>query len=276
MFVIEPRMFFYFQFPVFLKPAKYDTFFRTIKEAMAQKEVQMDSSLFDIRPVTDTMTLCFADIPGFVSEFIGKEHLPDFRRKRGILLDGPGPLDVFFRPEDLGVINRFKVLKKQAEWMAGKAAVKTLAERAGLCPARDLVISAEKGGAPYLPDFPGISISISHSGDLALAAMDTGGNTVAVDIEAIEAGRMQNIMRVAFSTREIERYKNSDDATLYLNWTAKEAYLKYIKKGFAEGLKAVEIIDGKVFHHGKPVRDLMIDSSITHQSYALTLMYQMP
>lgn len=233
----------------------------------------MRSSLFDIQVVTDAMTLCFADIPGLVSEFIGRDHLPDFRRKRGIQLDWTGPLTKYFSPGDMSVINRFKVLKKQAEWMAGKAAVKTLAARAGLAAEADLVISAEKGGAPYLADFPDVAISISHSGDYAVAAMDTRGNNLAVDIEAIEEGRMQNIMRVAFSKREIERYKDSDDATLYLNWTAKEAYLKYIKKGFAEGLKGVEILDGRVFHHGLPLDDLVLDSRIIQGNYALTLMY---
>lgn len=233
----------------------------------------MTPSLFDIQAVTGTISLCFLHIPTFVSDYIAQGLSPDFRRMKGMALDTHGFLTAFFQPEDIDRVNRYKVFKKQVEWMAGKVAVKRLAARAGLCPEPRLRIAAHESGAPYLPDFPGTSITISHSEDYAVAGLDLCGNPLAVDIEAIETGRMQNIMRVAFSEKEIERYKNSSDATLYLNWTAKEAYLKYIKMGFAEGLKKVEIIDGKVMHHGKAQDTLIMDSRIVFGTYAMTLMY---
>ncbi|MBU1170922.1 MAG: 4'-phosphopantetheinyl transferase superfamily protein [Proteobacteria bacterium] len=187
-----------------------------------------------------------------------------------------GPLGRFFLPPDFDKINDFKVMKKQVEWMAGKVAVKTLASILKLCPESSLLIDAEKSGAPFLPDFPHISISISHSGDYAVAAMDTRGLGLALDIEAIEQGRMKNIMGVAFSEKEISLYKDHEDSTLYLNWTVKEAFLKYIKKGFAEGLKKVEIIDGAVVHRGSPVTDIRIDTRILYTDYAFTLIRSIP
>ena len=233
----------------------------------------MTEPLFDIQAVTQNISLCFVHIPTFVTDYIDPDVTPEFRRIKSRPLDSQGALTAFFQPGEIDRVSQYKVFKKQAEWMAGKVAVKGLAALSGLCPEPLLRIGAHKSGAPYLPDYPEISITISHSGDYAVAGMDTGGNNLAVDIEAVEAGRMQSIMRVAFSEREIERYKNSSDEALYLNWTAKEAYLKYIKKGFAEGLKKVEILDGRVLHHGRVVEHITIDSRMVFGSYAMTLMY---
>ncbi|GAB6096532.1 hypothetical protein JCM14469_27850 [Desulfatiferula olefinivorans] len=221
--------------------------------------------------LTPLRRLCFIHLPGFVRRIAAMDDTGDFRRRKSLLLTTDGLLGDFFSESDMAVINGFKVLKKQVEWMAGKMAVKRLAETLGLGPPAHVMIRAETGGAPYLPDFPGVSISITHSGDYAAAAMDLTGRNLAVDLEAVEAGRMQTIMRVAFSEREIARYRDSGDQRLYLNWTAKEAFLKYIKKGFAEGLKTVEIIDGKIYHHGRPVTGITVDSRVTFSDYAFTL-----
>lgn len=210
-------------------------------------------------------------IPTFAGSVLGDPLDASFRREKGRNIGPTQATTPFFNASDYTTINRFKVLKKQMEWMAGKVAVKLLAADKGLGTPADLMIDAEKNGAPFLSDFPHISISISHSGDYAVAALDVRGRSLGLDIELIEAGRMKNIMRVAFSDREIARYQTSDDSRLYLNWTVKEAFLKYIKKGFAEGLKKVEILDGRIVHHGHCVTNLTVDSRILFADYAFTL-----
>lgn len=215
--------------------------------------------------------LCFIHLPGFSRSFLDEADAGDYHRRKSRPLTADSVPGAFFTESDMPTINRFKVLKKQVEWMAGKIAVKRLAEEAGLCAPSALTIRAENNGAPFLPDFPQVSISITHSGEYAAAAMDLSGRGLAVDLEAIEEGRMQTIMRVAFSDREIARYRHSGSPQLYLNWTAKEAYLKYIKKGFAEGLKTVEILEGRVFHHGHPVTGITLDCRFLFSDYAFTL-----
>lgn len=215
--------------------------------------------------------LCFIHLPEFSRGFLDEADAVDYHRRKSQLLTVDRVPGAFFTESDMATINRFKVLKKQVEWMAGKVAVKRLAEEAGLCAPSELTIRAENSGAPFLPDFPQVSISITHSGEYAAAALDLSGRGLAVDLEAIEEGRMQTIMRVAFSDREITRYRHSGSRQLYLNWTAKEAFLKYIKKGFAEGLKTVEILDGQVFHHGHPVENITLESRILFSDYAFTL-----
>lgn len=232
-----------------------------------------ENSFYTIESPREGITLCFVHIPRFIRQF-SKDPIPsDFRGLRRRIFSPQEFISRFFSSTDLEMINNFKVLKKQVEWMAGKAAVKILGATAGLCETRHLLIAAEPGGAPILPDFSHITITISHSGNYAVAGLDENGRNLALDIEAIEKGRMQSIMRVAFSKRETGLYSHETDSCLYLNWTAKEAYLKYIRKGFAEGLKKVEIIDGKVLHNGQPVPDIAIDSRVIENDYAFTLIY---
>jgi len=226
---------------------------------------------YHIRHFQNGTALCFVHIPAFAASHIPDLDLESFRRVKSMVLDETGPLSRYFTADDFQRINSFKVLKKQVEWMAGKAAVKILACEKSLAPESEIRISAEKSGAPFLTEFPDIPISISHSGDYAVCAMGEIGNLVAVDIEHIEPGRMQTIVHVAFSDREIHRLQGRSDQDHYMAWTVKEAFLKYIKKGFAEGLKKVEIIDQQIIHHGQPVTGIEIHSELFEKDYALTL-----
>lgn len=230
------------------------------------------NDFYHIRRFEQGIDLCFVHIPSFAAAHIPDLDLSAFRRQRQRVLSETGPLSRFFPAGDFQRINSFKALKKQVEWMAGKAAVKILAHERGLGPCHDIRIAAEPGGAPYLPDFPGLPVSISHSGDYAACALGEPNGRVALDIEQIETGRMQSIVRVAFSEREIRQLQGQSDEAHYLAWTMKEAFLKYIRMGFAEGLKKVEILDGRLLHHGQEVSGVRIHSEIFDETYALTLM----
>jgi len=229
---------------------------------------------YHIRRFQNGISLCFVNIPGFAASHIPDLDLASFRRVKAMVLDETGPLSRYFTADDFQRINHFKVMKKQVEWMAGKAAVKILACEKGLAPESEIRLAAEDSGAPFLMDFPDIPISISHSGDYAVCAMGERDGIVAVDIEQIEPGRMQTFVRVAFSDREIQLLQGRSDQDHYLAWTMKEAFLKYIKKGFAEGLKKVEIMNGQIIHHGQPVLGIEILSELFENDYALTVIWR--
>lgn len=240
---------------------------------MATSITELENFLH-IRNVTGGIDLCFIHIPDFAETYMPPIDRTSFRRERARTIDETGPLSRFFTGEDFRKVNGFKVLKKQAEWMAGKAALKILARMRGLTTDDRAGIAAEESGAPYLKCFPDIPVSISHSGDYAAAAMGGPGGIVALDIERVEEGRMQNIVRVAFTDRESSFLSGKSDGEHYLAWTAKEAYLKYIKKGFAEGLKKVEILNGRVFHHNREITGIGIVSEFFQKDYALTLIWK--
>lgn len=236
----------------------------------------MDSieKYYSIEKITNNIQLCFVDINLFVKRYFF-DIIPDnFRREKSIYFEPDGILRAYFQADDFEKINRFKVLKKQVEWMAGKIAVKKLVALHLKVKENEIKISAKKSGAPFLDDFPQITISISHSGSFAVAAIGFNKQIVAVDIEKIEKGRMQNIGKIAFSNRELKELLDKSDEKHYLFWTVKEAFLKYIEKGFAEGLKKVEFLDGLIFHNEKRVENIIIDSKIIDDEYAFTLIHQ--
>lgn len=226
-----------------------------------------------IERVSDDVQLCFVDIYRFVERYIKSVDCEHFRRKKSIYFDPNGALSNYFSDSDFLTVNRFKILKKQVEWMAGKIAVKKLVARLSGEKEKTIAISAEKSGAPFLDDFSEMMISISHSERFAVAGVGIKKHRVAVDIEKIESGRMKTIGRVAFSDRELDELKGQNDEWHYLAWTVKEAYLKYIGKGFAEGLKKVEFLNGSIYHHGKKAEGIVIDSKIMGENYAFTVIY---
>ena len=81
-------------------------------------------------------------------------------------------------------------------------------------------------GAPYLPDYPGLSVSISHCRTAVAVAVSTEGR-VGVDVECrrrIGDGLMERVC----TGEELDAVRAAEDPTMaFLQlWTRKEAVLK--------------------------------------------------
>ena len=158
----------------------------------------------------------------------------------------------FLSPAELEAVNRFKSLKKQVEWMAGRSLVKEM-----VCAATpkgtkrsDITISYHAQGAPFLPRYPEIHISITHSGDYAAVALCQNENrTMGLDLEKIGPAPDAGFMKLAFTEAE-RKYMGDDPMKIFRSWTLKEAFLKYIKKGFNESLHKVEIYPDVLLYKG--------------------------
>ena len=165
----------------------------------------------------------------------------------------------WFGPAEIARVNDFKNLKRQLHWMGGRIAVKQLVLRL-IDPARharSLEIHHEPMGAPFLPSFPHLSISIAHSGIFAVAAMGLkDGYRVGVDIEACRCFDMNGVIETVFSPREQSILGGSSLSEFYRLWTLKEAFLKLLRKGFSEEVKSVEILGDRIYYEG-----LMMDRS---------------
>lgn len=176
---------------------------------------------------------------------------------------------------EIKTLNRFKALKRQIEWLSGRFAVKKIVSSVSFVPNNyaDIIIDYEPDGAPFLPEYPDFSISISHSGDYAVGALGRNSSLqFGIDIEKIEPPAIEHIFKVAFTEREQSILKRCSDAAIFESWTAKEAYLKYIKKGFHEGLKQVEVLNGRIYHR-RIEQDVILFSSRVNKKYALSLVY---
>ncbi|MFO7885183.1 MAG: 4'-phosphopantetheinyl transferase superfamily protein [Desulfobacteraceae bacterium] len=179
---------------------------------------------------------------------------------------------LFLSDSEIDIVNQFKSMKKQLEWMAGRLLVKRMVQ-AGHGPKKSLSqiqISHHEKGAPFLASSPGIKISISHSDDYAAAAVCSDKNQdIGIDIEKIGSLPDASFLNLAFTQKEINTMALTP-SDIFKKWTVKEAYLKYIKLGFNESLHRVEIIDDTILYHGQKVR-VSVFSTIIQNNYAVSL-----
>ena len=118
-----------------------------------------------------------------------------------------------------------------------------------------------------LPDLP---MSLSHSYDFTAAAVcENRSKTIGLDIEKIREKPDHAFMKTAFTKQEIRHIPDTAES-IFTHWTIKEAYLKYIKKGFHESLHKVEVIDNTIYHHGKK-KAVTVQSIKIAEDYILSL-----
>lgn len=181
-------------------------------------------------------------------------------------------LVTFLSEFELKTLNKFKSLKKQVEWLSGRFLLKSCIVSIidNINELQNIVVAYGKEGAPFLPDFPDIKISLSHSGDYAAVAVCTKENVdIGVDIEQVGEKLDENFLKIAFTQKEISSMDKTVEDILK-KWTAKEAFLKYIKKGFNESLHKVEVIGDRIFYNREEAQ-VTVFSKIIDNNYVLSL-----
>ncbi len=180
----------------------------------------------------------------------------------------------FLNTRELEVANGFKTLKKQTEWLCGRYLLKqmfsTLVDPGFAL--ENITIGYKEEGAPFFNNMPDLPISLSHSFEYTAAAIhEAKTKTIGLDIEKIQVDVSEHFLTTAFTSNELAQMGN-DPEKIFQNWTIKEAYLKYIQKGFNESLHKVEVINNTIYHHQKPM-DLNIYSRVIEGAYALSLVF---
>jgi 4'-phosphopantetheinyl transferase len=207
-----------------------------------------------VSEIAQNIRLCRVDIEALVKNWFGDSGIEGLRRPARDL-SSIAPLPDWLAPGELETVQGFKALKRQVEWLAGRLAVKTLVTAcldAGLAPT-NVTVACEPQGAPYLPLFPGHCLSITHAGRWAAAAVSLDpALAIGIDIERLSIPGTRAFLDLVFSAREQAALDRSDPLSLPRAWTLKEAYLKYIRRGFHRSLRQVELIDGNLLEHGRP------------------------
>jgi 4'-phosphopantetheinyl transferase len=169
-----------------------------------------------------------------------------------------GEPPAFLHPAERPALAKMRAPKRQAEWLHGRFAAKTLLLACHPdCQDRSLVeilIAHSAGGAPYavLVDDPNGSgprlagcLSISHSGLLAAAALALEtGLQVGIDIEKVEP-RPLGFFESYFTSAEADAIRGCAPAlqagAITLVWSAKESALKALGKGLSLDTRRIEI-----------------------------------
>jgi 4'-phosphopantetheinyl transferase len=158
---------------------------------------------------------------------------------------GDAVLEWLLTPDEKAEVERFKFPKRRSDWLGGRLAVKLVVARAfGADPCTVDVVPnwTRKTFARIHGEFIPADISISHSGDVAVAALVRGAR-VGVDIERVEP-RSQGFYDEAFSEAErqdVIRFGAWDALTKA--WTMKEALSKALGIGLGLTLHDIEVKD---------------------------------
>lgn len=216
-------------------------------------------------------------ISSFIRECLVENNYTDFQTKKEFRFDSRSFLTWFLCPEEIDRVNRFKSLKKQIEWMAGRFLVKTMVQTRvdRQAAMTEIFIDHKDEGAPFLRGYPHVKISISHSGRYAGAALTTRADIdLGLDIEQIGKPPGPGFMKIAFTQREIEAM-GLDARDIFRCWTIKEAFLKLIKKGFNQNLHEVEVIGSTVLFRQEK-RDVKVISTTIGTEYAVSIVLGPP
>ncbi len=185
---------------------------------------------------------------------------PGYQTRPGCKLRSDQFTQPVLSPFELDHLNHLFALKKQVERLAGRWAVKNLVMQETGLSADAIEIHNDPSGAPVLAPSFEYAISISHSGDYALAALCENTNTVGVDLETITPVDILALLHAGFSQREQNAYVGADLETILKVWTIKEALLKYRRTGLKNSAKKIEWLNDTLYENNIPVDDVLVRS----------------
>lgn len=109
-------------------------------------------------------------------------------------------------------------------------------------------VAYQPSGRPWLPQFPQVALSLSHTTGLVACALCDGAPTTAlgIDVEAVErpldALRLSQRFFAADETTWLQQHPISTQAIAFIQlWTLKEAVLKAMGTGLSGGLDTFSV-----------------------------------
>ncbi|MCK7501610.1 MAG: acyltransferase domain-containing protein [Comamonadaceae bacterium] len=150
-------------------------------------------------------------------------------------------------------------LRRRRDWLFGRGAIKEavrhwIRQRSGkLLYPSDIVVGHDERGAPFVGgDWAGAlveppEVSVSHAGEICIAAVADPGWRVGVDFEPLSAARRPELVAGSFTEGERARLAGlagADFAERVLRlWCAKEAVAKCQGTGLQGGAEAFEVVE---------------------------------
>jgi 4'-phosphopantetheinyl transferase len=170
---------------------------------------------------------------------------------------------------------RFGFEKRRREWLAGrlaaKKAVRTLSEsdpKWGKLDLNEIILKPSNGHPPSIllssfPDWgPKVDISLSHSGDWAIACArfkSTPTFRIGIDIEKVATPDL-DILPIVFTSAEQDLIQ-LNPLNYFRFWTAKEAVLKALGLGLTIDLRELEVVDSTHLKKGNSLEIRMRPNS---------------
>lgn len=160
---------------------------------------------------------------------------------------------------------RYRTLTRKLSWLGGQVAAKRAVSLACGAAAPDAVtVGRTAGGAPVAQNYPAFSVSITHTGPLAVAAVTKG--RVGVDSETI-TDRPESFIKLWLTHAEKSTLSSLAlcDRSEYVNrcWTIKEAFSKVYKMGGMLPFNKIcseKVVAGQLFNSASFVQQHVVIS----------------
>ena len=154
--------------------------------------------------------------------------------------------EIFLHPKEIDVFTGFKHIKRKKSYLQGRFCAKLAI--INLFPglkANEICILNGVFGFPYIrePNYVNVEISISHSGEDAVAVAFAQSDPMAVDLEQILATRnlaIQSQLTPKEINLIVEQFQQLEKGFTII-WTAKEAIAKVLKCGINVDFKVFEV-----------------------------------
>jgi len=182
----------------------------------------------------------------------------DYRTSPGIDLTSCRAAAEYISTGEIEKVANSRSLKRQVEWLCGRIALKELIKSVKYpdLSFKDIIIIYNSSGKPYISGFEETGISVSHSGDLAMAALHlVPGRTLGIDVERTSGTDPDAILSVAFTPEERLEYSGSAPDKIIEIFTLKEAYLKLAGLGFHEVITRVSVRENVICFDGNSERN---------------------
>ena len=151
---------------------------------------------------------------------------------------------------EIEIYNSIKFDKRKRDWLAGRLAAKKAfidycKKNTGFKNTNITVLN-NCNKAPYIFEYPELDISITHSNDLAIAAISN--SLIGIDLEKISSGNPL-IIKYFFSENESNLLKKESlhndkvSESIIRIWTRKEAVAKYLKLGMKINFKLLDTVN---------------------------------
>ncbi len=217
-------------------------------------------------------------IPEFVEQTLNDYIPAGYKAAKAIDLYGCKPVMDFCAPQELERVAGARVLKRQVEWFCGRVVLKDLLLTVMLPGSdyRDIVIGYDFSGRPCIRNYEDIAVSVTHSGNIAMAALHTvPGKRIGIDVEITSGIDIKAVLSVAFSPEEQLFYSNKSVKEIISAFTMKEAYLKITGRGFNEVITRVQIRGKKIFFNSAEIDGIEAVTGDIGEDYIFSLLYNL-
>lgn len=230
-----------------------------------------------IEKINDYIYYASLSIPDYIERSM-KEYIPsDFRTARAINFAECEPVLRFCTAAELERVAAARSLKRQVEWLCGRVILKNLL-RSVMFPGlnfHDIVVGYDVSGKPCIKGHKNISVSVTHSGDVAMAALHVvPGKRIGIDVERTGGIDVDAVLSVAFSPEERDIYNKKSVKEIISAFTMKEAYLKVTGQGFHEVITRVAVKTGNIFYNGLEVKELGAVTKDYNEEYVFSIIFE--